>query len=165
MKMQVHHHAFSCHRGMLVKNEISQTIEDKRLTKSINRLQNMGMMSNDGICPRFCQSGGKHALAYRGLSLKLHSPMKYDDNPDVWPRGMIMLDCLCQLVSRRLAYARAFIGCAEKSIFQNSSAVQVYPAAYRLSAPADRSVFSPHNTQISSSRPLKESCRSIAISA
>ena len=109
MKMQVHHHAFSCHRGMLVKNEISQTIEDKRLTKSINRLQNMGMMSNDGICPRFCQSGGKHALAYRGLSLKFHSPMKYHDNPDIWPRGMIMLDCLCQLVSRRLAYARAFI--------------------------------------------------------
>ena len=53
----------------------------------------------------------------------------------------------------------------EKSMFQNSSAVQAYPAAYCRSVPADRSGFNPHSSHISSSRPRKESCRSIIMSA
>jgi len=65
---------------MLVEHEIAKTVTDKRLTDGVNRLNDMGMMTDDGINPCIGELTSQQTLGEGRHGVELHSPMQHGHN-------------------------------------------------------------------------------------
>ena len=77
MKGEAGDHGFSRFRVLLVEDEVADAVIYWHFPDSIDRLENVRMMTYDGRYTSLGKSVGKCSLTDGGVRLKLYSPMEH----------------------------------------------------------------------------------------
>jgi hypothetical protein len=109
MKGEAGDHGFSRLRVLLVKDEVADAVIYWHFPDSIDRLENVRMMTYDGSYTSLGKTVGKGSLTDAWIGLKFYSPMQHHHDVGIGMFTAKMADFIEQFILRGLSYSRLVV--------------------------------------------------------